>query len=212
MRQKECISYIVKDDCGYAPNPWWGECTLAVCKPLIRRTAQEGDLIVGLTPRPLGNEIVYAMYINEILTLGEYYKDPRFESKKPDFQSEDVRKWMGDNFYEPYGSDFIQHISAHNVLNRSDLILEKKKIADLSGANVLISDLFFYYGSNSKPLPEELDFLRIGRGHRLSGTNGVLAFERHAGNLLETPGVCGDPRTLSQELPGLRHLHDLSVQ
>jgi hypothetical protein len=207
MREKECFSYIVKDDCGYAPNPWWGECTLAVCKPVIRKTAREGDLIVGLTPSKLGNKLSYAMYVEEILPLGEYYQDPRFESKKPDFQSDDVRVWMGDNFYEPSGNGYIQHVSAHNVMGRDLSVLDQKQETDLSGVNVLISSLFFYYGKNSQTLPPELDFLKIGRGHRLSGTRGVLAFEHHAGKLLKTPGVYGEPRTLAKEVELLQYLH-----
>lgn len=207
MRQKECFSYVVVDDCGYAPNPWWGECTLAVCKPVIRKTAKEGDLIIGLTPRSLGNKLVYAMYVEEVLPLGEYFQDPRFESKKPDFYSDDHRAWMGDNFYEPSGNSYLQHISAHNIMGRSASTLEWKKQTDLSGINALISGLFFYWGNNGQELPPELDFLQIGRGHRLSGTKGVLAFEHYAGDLLHTPGVHGEPRTLEKEVGHLQHLH-----
>ncbi len=207
MRQKECISYIVKNDCGYAPNPWWGECTLAVCKPIIRKTAKIGDLIVGLTPRQLGNQLTYAMVVEEILTLGEYYLDLRFQGKKPDFQSDDVKAWMGDNFYEPTAQGYVQRVSAHNVAGRDGDILKQKKEADLSGVNVLISSLFFYFGQNSQPLSSELDFLRIGRGHRLSGTKGILAFEKYAGKFLKTPGVHGEPRSLVKEAKRLQYLH-----
>ena len=34
-------SYTVAADTGFAPNPFHGFCTLACCKPGIRRTAQE---------------------------------------------------------------------------------------------------------------------------------------------------------------------------
>jgi len=207
MRQKECFSYIVADDCGYAPNPWWGECTLAVCKPVIRKTAREGDLIIGLTPSPLGNKLVYAMYVNEVLPLGEYFMDSRFKNKKPNFQSNDIRKWMGDNFYENNRDSFIQHISAHNTIGRDPSILEMKKQIDLSGINVLISNLFYYWGENSRQLPPDLDFLKIGRGHRLSGTEGILSFERHAASLLKSPGIFGRPRTIDYEVKRLQYLH-----
>src|SRR5262245_31415483 len=40
-------SYVVARDYGFAPNPFYGFCTLATCKPDIRRTADIGDWIVG---------------------------------------------------------------------------------------------------------------------------------------------------------------------
>ena len=29
--------YVMTDDTGFAPNPFYGICTLACCKPVIRR-------------------------------------------------------------------------------------------------------------------------------------------------------------------------------
>ncbi len=50
------FSYTIPID-GAAPNPFHGMCSLAICKPAIRRTASSGDWIVGLGPRnaPSGN-------------------------------------------------------------------------------------------------------------------------------------------------------------
>lgn len=42
-RKMKLFSYIVTHDAGFAPNPFWGYCTLACCKPAIRRTANVGD-------------------------------------------------------------------------------------------------------------------------------------------------------------------------
>ena len=42
-------SYIVTTDSGFAPNPFHGYLTLACCKPMIRRTVQVGDVVVGLS-------------------------------------------------------------------------------------------------------------------------------------------------------------------
>jgi hypothetical protein len=39
-------SYVVTHDTGFSPNPFWGCCTLADCKPAIRRTAKIGDWVV----------------------------------------------------------------------------------------------------------------------------------------------------------------------
>ena len=56
-------SYIVTHDTGFSPNPFWGSCTLANCKPGIRRTAEVGDWIVGLSRKVRGNRIVFAMNV-----------------------------------------------------------------------------------------------------------------------------------------------------
>ena len=40
-------TYVVQHDKGFAPNPFWGICTLACCKPRIRAKASVGDIILG---------------------------------------------------------------------------------------------------------------------------------------------------------------------
>jgi len=40
-------TYCIPFDDDAAPNPYWGLCTLVICKPVIRRTANIGDWIVG---------------------------------------------------------------------------------------------------------------------------------------------------------------------
>ena len=42
------FAYILAFDSGFAPNPFYGYCTLADCKPKIRKQAQVGDWIIGL--------------------------------------------------------------------------------------------------------------------------------------------------------------------
>src|SRR5262249_55154673 len=58
------FSYCIPYDFGSAPNPFWGLCTLAICKPDIRRTANVGDWVVGTgsAVSPIGNisgKVVY---------------------------------------------------------------------------------------------------------------------------------------------------------
>jgi len=93
-------SYIVAIDSGFAPNPFFGYCTLACCKPVIRRTIDIGDWIVGLSPKAKGNKVIYAMQVDEILkSYSEYYK--RFENKRPDYTKDKVYE-RGDNIYMPW--------------------------------------------------------------------------------------------------------------
>ena len=40
-------TYVMPYDGGSAPNPYWGICTLVICKPKIRLSAQVGDWVVG---------------------------------------------------------------------------------------------------------------------------------------------------------------------
>ena len=40
-------SYIITRDYGFAPNPFYGICTLATCKPRVRNNAQIGDWVLG---------------------------------------------------------------------------------------------------------------------------------------------------------------------
>ena len=47
-------SYIVARDFGFAPNPFYGFCTLATCKPKIREHASVGDWVVGTGARSSG--------------------------------------------------------------------------------------------------------------------------------------------------------------
>jgi hypothetical protein len=76
-------SYIVRHDSGFAP--FFGYCTLACCKPGIRKYAKKGDWIVGLTPRHrgIGNRIVFFMEVEESLSFDDYWRDPRFQQKRP---------------------------------------------------------------------------------------------------------------------------------
>lgn len=75
-------SYVLRFDDGAAPNPFWGFCTLTICKPAIRRKAEIGDWVIGTgsknTKLKEGNNvdfsdsIVYAMKITDKKTLREY--------------------------------------------------------------------------------------------------------------------------------------------
>jgi len=94
-------SYIVTHDTGFSPNPFWGYCTLAACKPAIRRKASVGDWIVGLSPKADGNKLIYAMQVEEILSYDNYYRDGRFAAKIPDYNKGKVVYKCGDNIYKP---------------------------------------------------------------------------------------------------------------
>lgn len=164
-------SYVVTHDTGFSPNPFHGYCTLACCKPAIRRTAEKGDWVVGLTPKSLGNRIVYFMRVDESpKTYAEYWSDRRFIAKRPRFDSGVLAK-CGDNIYEPNGSDYRQLRSTHSNGEEEDA---DNKAHDLRGEHVLVSDTFAYYGSKPRELPPELAPLIAKRGHRCRFSDDVI--------------------------------------
>lgn len=153
------FSYILRFDDGFAPNPFHGCCTLACCKPVIRRVARSGDIVVGLTAR--SEHVAYAMVVDQVLSFGEYWNDSEFASKRPTLQSS-IRR-CGDNAYRPKRDGGYAAVASMHHQSGENLAMTRK---DLSGRCVLTSRRFTYFGRESVPLPRELAFLTVGRGHR----------------------------------------------
>jgi hypothetical protein len=113
------FSYKIVRDFGFAPNPFFGFCTLATCKPQIRKGAKVGDLIVGTGGlghcRP--KRVIFAMRVSEKLTFNEYWHDKRFEKKRPNLGSNWIRAY-GDNIYHQVDDgDWLQADSHHSYVN-----------------------------------------------------------------------------------------------
>ena len=109
---KKLYSYVVMHDTGFAPNPFFGYCTLACCNPKIRQTAEKGEWVVGLTSRASGNRIVYFMRVDDVLeSFGKYWTDSRFRTKKPG-NTGGLRTKCGDNIYQPLPSGGYPLISS----------------------------------------------------------------------------------------------------
>lgn len=149
-------SYIIRWDYGFAPNPFFGWCTLATCKPDIRKAAINGDWIIGLAGRnyPDAGNLVLAMQVEEILTFNEYWIDERFMQKKPVINGSMIQIF-GDNIYHCDASGWHQADSHHSqengVTNPGNLERDTDKTA-----KVLLSQKFVYYGSKSIRIPDEL--------------------------------------------------------
>jgi hypothetical protein len=159
------FTYVISNDMGFAPNPFYQHCTLACCKPAIRRVAVPGDWVAGLWPKREGNSLVYWMRISEKITFAQYWSDPRFTEKKPCFRSLNLERQCGDNIYEPQmNGEFRQCLSFHsNGFSENP----KKKKRDLSGKFVLIGTDFSYFGVNAFSLPSEFrTLIPTTQGHR----------------------------------------------
>lgn len=158
-------TYCIPFDDGAAPNPFWGLCTLVICKPAIRRTAREGDWVVGTGSRrsPIGNisgHVVYAMRISQKLTMQEYevFVREHCPNKVPDWAHRELRRRLGDAIYDFNYRPPRLRPSVHDASNRT---------RDLAGKNALLSDHFFYFGDQPVPLPKHLrGIVQQGRGHR----------------------------------------------
>ena len=84
------FSYVVARDYGFAPNPFFGCCSLATCKPTIRETARHNDWIVGTSASRDGpaRYVVFVMRVTRLLTFNQYWRDPEYKNKKPQHASE----------------------------------------------------------------------------------------------------------------------------
>jgi len=153
-------SYILKSDGGAGPNPFWDICTLTICKPAIRRTAEIGDWIIGTGSKRVKLEdgqrhdfsgsLVYAMKVSNKLTLAEYdsYCRQYMRNKIPKWFDRDWKKKLGDCIYDySKGSRPRLRKSVHKCKNMT---------RDLSGQYALLSDHFYYFGREARPFPGHL--------------------------------------------------------
>ena len=159
---KKLYSYCIPVDDGAAPNPFWDICTLVICKPVIRRTAQKGDWIVatGSTQYGFENKVVYAMEVTDKMTLKDYdnFCKTELPKKIPNWRGTSYKDRVGDCIYD-YSTEIPRiRKSVHNETNRE---------RDLGGQFALLSDNFYYFGNNPVQLPDYLlDIVRQGQGHK----------------------------------------------
>ncbi len=164
-------SYTVATDSGFAPNPFYESCTLACCKPGIRRTAQQGDYVVGIGPKGSGNLLVYAMRVTETVEFDDYWHDSRFRKKRPDIEA-GGKQALGDNIYRlDRAGKWLQAPSQHSHGNEQDLEMMRR---DISGQKVLIGDDFIYWGGDGPLLPQNLRGLIAERYYRSRSNDGYI--------------------------------------
>ena len=156
-------SYIVDHDIGFAPNPFFGICTLATCKPEIRWHAEKGEWVVGVGSIADGirGRMVFAMKVVEALSFDEYWNDERFQVKKPNFCGS-LKQAQGDNIYHGQNGEWVQERSRHT--HPSPTMTAKHKARDTKRDRVLISNRFVYYGADAVVLPADL---KDKNGYRL---------------------------------------------
>lgn len=139
------FTYTIPVDDGAAPNPFRGMCSLAICKPGIRRVAAPGDWVAGLGSKnapsgDLSGRLVYAMRVDEVISLADYDRSApsRWPHRIPNVNSADLSDRLGDCIYDYSNGVPVQRRGVHGPANQE---------TDLSGKNVLISRHFYYFGS-----------------------------------------------------------------
>jgi hypothetical protein len=191
--------YVVARDFGFAPNPFHGTCTLATCKPGIRRSAVIGDWILGVGGARLGatGKCIFAMKVSEKLTFDEYWSDLRFRDKKP-VRNGSQRMLVGDNIYHRnrQTKKWIQADSHHSLANGQ--VNLDNLTRDTSSEHVLISRHFIYFGLAAPAVPSKFYTaigFKNGIGHRVyeeSDCRGLLDWlENTYSHSFNT--VAGDP-------------------
>lgn len=140
------FSYVVARDYGFAPNPFFGLCTLATCKPFVRRGASVGDWIIGTGSQESGHQghLVYAMKVTETMPFDEYWRDARFECKRPNLAGS-KKQAFGDNIYSRDSQGRWMQANSHH--SRADGSPNRNNIQRDTGVDrVLVSDDYVYFG------------------------------------------------------------------
>lgn len=95
------------------------------------------------------------MQVEKILTFAEYWNDQTFRSRRPD------RSRRGDNIYKPSEDGGLSQVP-------NDVHDPSAFKRDTSGAFVLVSQRFWYFGESSPPFAPDLShLLHRSQGHSL---------------------------------------------
>lgn len=174
------LSYIIKYDYGFAPNPFWETLTLTLCKSPIRIDAPKlkelhkelwiigtGSVNVHRSDgsyKDYSGKLVFAMKVSEVLTLKDYDRycitlNSTLKDKIPK-KVADLRIQVGDCVYK-------YPVKGDSPIQRLGLHCSKHKEDDLKGKYSLHSDDFYYFGANAVSIPKRFDsLLMAGQGYK----------------------------------------------
>lgn len=127
--------YKLTNDNGAAPCVQSGLLSLAICKPMMRVKAEQGDLIFGFAANSLSkdNRLIYIARVTTKASNGDYYKKRRFMSR-------------GDSIYRYRRGRFVWRKGALHH-GPDDVAHDLGKYPKYSRAQVLLSDDFRYFGA-----------------------------------------------------------------
>ena len=159
-------TYVVEHDYGFAPNPFFGVCSLACCKQDMRKAMKLGHMVIGTGSARVGRTgyLTFWMKVDEIITFDDYWIDPRFQRKKAFLRGSAVQRF-GDNIYhtDPVSGEIVQEDSFHSLEGG---VLSEKDLNDDTGTTnkVLLGREFAYFGGEGPKVPDHLGDFVLGRG------------------------------------------------
>jgi Nucleotide modification associated domain 2 len=193
------FSYKMTHDTGFAPNPFHDILSLATCKPQIRLKKQKGHYIAGFTSGELCNDkvgeerLVYIMRVTEKVSFDTYWKEPRFDAKKPN--SINKISIVGDNIYKP--KELLDYFDKDNYAQvKNPFHGDNERDDDLSGQFVLLSNDFFYLGFSALPVHHFKINIPRGRsrdGIKTSNENEVMKLWQYLSDNFPKNAVVNKP-------------------
>jgi hypothetical protein len=125
--------YKMTTDNGGAPCVWRGRLSLAICKPKIRSTAEEGSIIFGFGGKAYDERLIYIAKVTEKPPRGDYYRNERYAGRPDCIYRENTAGGASLKKGAKYHSkgDQLEHDIGQNF----------------ERADVLLSDDFRYFGS-----------------------------------------------------------------
>jgi len=154
MKSRKLYFYTMTHDTGFAPNPFGGFLTLANCKPVIRKKAKKGDIIVGISGIGLDKKyrnsinIVWIGIVSDKVTFCEYWNNPKYQGKKPKIPGNNnfsLAERSGDNVYKPLIQNAVNAVDFSEI---DHLHKPHGKETDIGGKFVLVCDEFWYFGKS----------------------------------------------------------------
>lgn len=161
-------SYVIDHDLGFAPNPFYGVCTLAACKPRIRGHAKIGDYVIGTGSKRknINGRLVYWMRVDSIIDIDDYWRDPVFQKKKPILSGSRMQRYGDNIYYRANSAEIIQTDSFHSQED-GEKCPKNFKRDTVYTQRVLIGREFTYWGRNAPPIPSHLsNFIVSRQGHK----------------------------------------------
>jgi hypothetical protein len=160
MSQKIYVYKIVTDN-GGAPCVWHGLLSLAICKPMIRKSAQKGDCILGFGGKSHYKEepLIYIAMVTAKPKQGEYYTKQKY-ANRPDCI-----------YYQNKNKASLKKSARFH--NNSDQLTRDVGL-DFENAHVLLSNDFRYFGNKAtaeykKQFRQIEDLVeKLKQGHRVN--------------------------------------------
>jgi hypothetical protein len=193
--------YKLTVDDGGAPCVEKELLSLSICKPMLRRTAEKEDIVIGFAANSLhaDNRLIYVARVNEKLENGDYYRLGTYNRR-------------ADCIYEWRGRRFEQRAGALYHGSDGDLGHDLGRHPNYPRANTLLSREFCYYGASGSDAYKKAFPLvsgavaALGQGHRVHHDAKLLSeLEKLARWTCELDGACIQGKPKSAPRCGVSH-------